>query len=99
MTMVRDEFPALWQFFGAYLHQDWHDEYASPQTAFRDFLGGEPTLANQVATELTEVLSSGRDERALEDFVLEGGSFYLPTRHGIPVATWLSGLLDLCRKS
>lgn len=96
MNVVRDDFPALWQFFGAYLHQDWHDEYASTQIAFADFLEGEPTSAAQVAAELATVLESERTEQDLETFVLEGGSFYLPRNDGIPTVTWLSGLLDMC---
>lgn len=96
MTTFRDEFPALWQFLGAYLHQDWQDEYTSTQDAFRDFLSGEPSSAARVEAELATVLNSGHGEEGLEKFVLEGGSFYLPSRHGIPTATWLTGLLDMC---
>lgn len=97
MNLVRDDFPALWHFLGAYLHQDWQDEYTSTQRAFEDFLDGEPTFAKQVADELDTLLASGRNEQDLETFVLEGGSFYLPSRHGIPTATWLAGLRTLCR--
>lgn len=96
MNVVRDDFPALWQFFGAYLHQDWHDEYSSSENAFRDFLDGEPTLAAQVATELTTVLDSGRDEDALDNLVLEGGSFYRPRDDAIATSTWLTSLRSLC---
>lgn len=96
MTLVRDDFPALWQFLGAYLHQDWHDEYASTELAFRDFLDGEPAFATQIAAELRAVLGSGRDEEALDSLVLEGGSFYLPRNDGIATSTWLTGLLELC---
>lgn len=99
MTSVRDDFPALWQFLGAYLHQDWHDEYSSPRMAFEDFLNGEPRLAPLVAAELTEVLSSGRDEEALESLVREGGSFYLPRNDGVPTSAWLTSLLEMCPKA
>ena len=99
MNTVRDEFPALWQFLGAYLHQDWRHEYSSPETAFRDFLDGEPGMAVATAAELTAVLASGRDEDALKTFVLEGGSFYLPSNDGIATSTWLAGLLSMCPNS
>jgi hypothetical protein len=90
---VRDDFPALWQFLGAYLHQDWRDEYSSPDMAFQDFLTGEPTLAPLMAAELNAVLSSGRDEEDLERLVREGGSFYLPRNDGIATSAWLASLL------
>jgi len=87
MNMVRDEFPALWQFLGAYLHQDWRHEHPSPEAAFRDFLDEEPGLAVETAAELAAVLASGRDEDALKSLVLEGGSFYLPSNDGIATST------------
>lgn len=96
MNTVRDEYPALWQFLGAYLHQDWREEYLSPEAAFRDFLEGESALAVETAAELTAVLASDRDEDALKTFVLEGGSFYLPSNDGIATSTWLAGLLSMC---
>jgi hypothetical protein len=96
MNTVRDEFPALWQFLGGYLHQDWRHEYASPEAAFRDFLDGEPGLAEETAAELTAVLASGRDEDDLKSLVLEGGSFYLPSNDGIAPSAWLARLLSMC---
>ena len=95
MNSVRDEFPALWQFLGAYLHQDWRHEYSSPEAAFREFLD-DPGLAVETAAELTALLASGRDEDALKSLVLEGGSFYLPSNDGIATSAWLAGLLSMC---
>lgn len=96
MTTIRDEFPALWQFLGAYLYQDWQDEYTSTETAFRDFLHGDPTSARQVAAEITAVLESGRDEAALDQLLRDAGSYYLPSLHGLPARPWLVGLLGMC---
>jgi len=96
MTLHHDEFPALEHFLGAYLHQDWQDEYGSTDEGFRDFLDGEPRYAALIPAELTAALESGQDEAALETLVLDCGSFYLPSRHGIPTATWLADLLDMC---
>ncbi len=97
MTSLRDDFPALWHFFGAYLHQDWHDEYESTNAAFRDFLVGEPRYGALMAGELRAVLGSGRDESALDELVRGCGSFYIPSMHGIATSTWLAELLELCR--
>lgn len=95
MTSLRDEFPALWHFLGAYLHQDWQDEYESTEMGFRDFLSGEPHYGALVAAELTAVLGSGRDDAALEELVRDCGSFYIPGRHGIATSRWLADLLAM----
>lgn len=96
MTKIREEFPALWQFLGAYLYQDWQDEYSSIEAAFRDFLDGDRSCAGQVAAELTAVLESGRDEAALDQFLRDAGSYYLPSLHGLRTRPWLTGLLETC---
>ena len=95
MTSLAEDFPALWHFFGAYLHQDWQDEYDSTGAAFRDFLDGEPRYGALVAGELKAVLSSARDEPVLDELVRGCGSFYIPSMHGIATSTWLADLLAM----
>lgn len=96
MNSLEADLPALWLFLGAYLHQDWQDDYSSTQEAFRDFLASEPQDVSAIQDELTAVLDSGRDEQALEKLVLDCGSFYCPSRHGIATGTWLAELLEMC---
>lgn len=95
MNSLEAELPALWLFLGAYLHQDWQDDYASTQEAFRDFLASEPQDASAIRAELRTVLDSGRDEQALENLVRDCGSFYTPRNDGIATSAWLAGLLAL----
>lgn len=47
--MLDQQYPALWQFFGAYLHQDWREEYESTDAALRDFVSGNPDLGGRAA--------------------------------------------------
>lgn len=99
MNSVQYDFPALWHFLGAYLHQDWRDEYSSTEMAFKDFLDGEPRYGALIAAELTATLESGLDEPGLETLVRDCGSSYQPSNDGIATATWLASLLAMSRGS
>ena len=92
--MLKQQYPALWQFFGAYLHQDWRDEYESPSAALRDFVSGEPRHAVGLPTEIEQVLTSTADDAALEGTLVELGSFFLPSRTGQSPRDWLHRLKD-----
>ena len=96
MTLRHDDFPALGHFLGAYLHQDWDDDYQSTEMAFQDYLNDEPSSIAEVTAELTTVLESGEDDAAIEDLLRKAGSFYIPSKHGVAPSTWLAGLLDMC---
>jgi contact-dependent growth inhibition (CDI) system CdiI-like immunity protein len=39
LTVAPADFPALAEFFAAYLHQDFHDEYGSAADAAKQYLG------------------------------------------------------------
>src|SRR5687767_724097 len=95
MTSTHNDLPALWLFAGAYLHQDWRDDYDSTELAFQDFLLSEPRHALQIAAELRTVLDSDLDEPALRDLLRQAGSFYLPEADGLTVREWLWSLLDV----
>ncbi|MCW2738637.1 contact-dependent growth inhibition system immunity protein [Nocardioides sp.] len=96
MTLQPDDFPALEQFLGAYLHQDWLDEYTSTEMGFRDFLDGEPRHGALIAAELDRVLNSGEDDATLLDLIRDCGSYYLPDAWGLTARAWLTRLLELC---
>ena len=95
MTSFQDKLPALWLFAGAYLHQDWRDDYDSTESAFQDFLRSEPHYALQIAPELRTVLESDLDESALRDLLRRAGSFYLPEADGLTAREWLTSLMDI----
>ena len=92
--MLEDRYPALWQFFGAYLNQDWREDYESPSAALRDFVSGSPKLAAGMPEELDQVLSSTTDDAALEETLLNLGSFFVPSRAGHDPRDWVRGLKD-----
>lgn len=88
------QYPALWQFFGAYLHQDWREEYESPSAALRDFVSGDPGYAVDLPTEIEQVLTATADDAALEETLVDLGSFFLPSRAGQNPREWLHDLKD-----
>ena len=95
MTSIPDQLPALRLFAGAYLHQDWRDDYDSTELAFQDFLRSEPRHALRIADELRTVLDSDLDESALRELLHQAGSFYLPEADGLTVRERLTNLLDV----
>ena len=66
----------------AYLHQDWREDYESPSAALRDFVSGSPELAAGMPGELEQVLTSATDDAALEEALLNLGSFFVPSLVG-----------------
>lgn len=92
--MLEDRYPALWHFFGAYLHQDWREDHESPSAALHDFVSGSPELAAEMPGELERVLTSATDNGALEETLLNLGSFFVPSLAGHDPREWLRGLKD-----
>lgn len=96
MPLCPEQCPALELFLGAYLHQDWQDDYSSTEAAFEDYLASESTLALEIPHELNAVLSSGETDADILELIRKAGSYYLPDAHGLSARTWLTGLLELC---
>ena len=82
-------YPALWQFLGAYLHQDWRDDYADTQAALSEFMGAEPAFAPNLAPEIDRMLAATRTSEETEAALLELGSFYVPSTSGQDPRQWL----------
>ena len=94
--MSRDQYPTLWRFLGAYLHQDWRLDYADPLNAVSDFLAAEPTSASPLAHEIDRVLASTSTSVEAERLVVDLGSFYLPSLDGKDARVWLAALHARC---
>lgn len=95
--MLEQQYPALWQFLGAYLHQDWREDYESPSAALRDFVSGSPGLAVVLPREVDLALASTSDDAVLEELLASLGSFFVPSRAGENPRDWLRHLKDETR--
>lgn len=87
--MNQAESPALWQFLGAYLHQDWQEDYSNTREALSDFMVNEPTFAPDLASEIDHLLDSSSTAEEAEAAILELGSFFVPSAQGSDAREWL----------
>lgn len=87
--MNQTDYPSLWQFLGAYLHQDWRDDYADTEEALLDFMEGEPAFAPQLDTEIEHLLASTLTSSETESAILDLGSFFVPSASGQDSREWL----------
>ncbi|KRE97413.1 hypothetical protein ASG76_01430 [Nocardioides sp. Soil774] len=92
--MLEQQYPALWQFLGAYLHQDWREEYESTSDAVQDFVTGSRVLAVNLPPEIDDVLASATDDVSLEELLVDLGSFFIPSRAGLDPRDWLRQMKD-----
>ena len=86
------EFPALFQMFGGYFHEDWRGEYAQPDAALAAFKAEAPPEAvRAAAAELERLLGAGFDDAALTTLLDAGFACnYVPSRDGITSTAWLN---------
>lgn len=87
--MLEQQYPALWHFCGAYLHQDWRDEYDSTTEALRDFVDGSPNLASRLPREVDQALDTTPDEVTADDLLANLGCSFVPSRAGLDPRDWL----------
>lgn len=89
----------LYQLFGAYLNQDFMDEYDGPWDAVRDFCHGYPTdSVARAAEQVRALLESGDDEAQLETATDELGLEYYPPADGFTYRGWLTELGNFLRQ-
>ena len=92
--MKTQDFPALTQFFGGYFHQDWVDEFSTPEDAIDAFRTGASTESIcSVCEELDRTLllvqrGSEDPQRVLQEL----GCYYDPAADGLAVTDWLEQL-------
>jgi hypothetical protein len=101
ITGADSEFPALFQLFGGYFHEDWRDEHAQPAAALAAFKAEAPPEAvREAVAELDRLLTAGLDDAALARLLQEGFACnYVPSRDGVSPTTWLQHVVDALRVS
>lgn len=89
------EYPILRQLFGAYLHQDWHDDFETADEAvdafFRDLAESQRSAARHELDDLIEGVARLGPEEALR-LLGELGCDYYPPGDGYSAAGWLEHL-------
>lgn len=99
-TMTANKFPYLFQFFGAYFHQDWDLEAQEDEGIIRNYLQESSlTAVKQTITEITQLLAMNFSEKRLKKFLIhELGCFYNPTSKGISYQDWLLWIENFIKK-
>jgi len=87
---LREQYPALWQLFGAYFHQDWHLDDDTPDDVLRRYLHDDPGDAITAARrELDEVLRRWPAEADLQEIHYRLGSSLWSPGVGFTTRGWL----------
>jgi hypothetical protein len=88
-------YPTLWSFFGGYLHEDWHDDYADEWAALDEFLADAPDQASGFVAEAKRLLSIALTEAELREVVLDELASYIALEEtDWTYRSWLEALAD-----
>lgn len=70
--MITEDFPRLFQFLGAYFHEDWMCEFDSANEVVESFVADSHELTmQQVLKEIEILLGANLTENNLRDFLLK----------------------------
>jgi contact-dependent growth inhibition (CDI) system CdiI-like immunity protein len=76
------ELAALELLLGAYLHEDWADDYPDLWHAIDDFTEGEPQLAPRIPGDVKTVLTQYQGEQEIQQALYKLGMKYYPPGGG-----------------
>ena len=94
-------YPTLARFFGAYMHEDWNDDYPDEWAAVDGFLAdGPPENLQRFRAEIAALLAEHPDEDDVRRIVLdELDSYCLVEVGGWKYRDWLQALSDRAAQS
>jgi len=89
--MSEEQYRNLRHLLGGYLHQDWHNEFSSPDDAIAAFKAREPQKSieracNELQKIIPQLAQMPDPERFLCDVLW---CYYYPKADGLTVADWL----------
>jgi hypothetical protein len=99
VELAATDHPALAQLLAGYFHQDWQEDYASPEAAVAAFADdAAPETAVAAAGDIDQLLDGGLDEAALTRVLADGFDCnYVPATDGLTSAAWLAAVRDALR--
>ncbi|MDX2369070.1 MAG: contact-dependent growth inhibition system immunity protein [Colwellia sp.] len=84
------KFSTLSQFFGCYFHQDFIEEFGSPEVAFNVFLSdSSKDFIKLTSEELGYLISLKLSETKLSELLDKLSCDYLPTSDNLTINEWL----------
>lgn len=90
-----EDYPALRLFFGAYMYESWHAEFADEWVAADAFVRAEPHLAPQFQEEVAQLLARHPDEEAVRRILLHDfGAAAMVENLGWKYHDWMRAMAD-----
>jgi hypothetical protein len=89
--MSEHEYRYLRTLLGGYLHQDWRDEFSTPDEAITTFKEDNPSeVVKGACKELDQIIPLVEQLQAPERFLYEVlWCYYTPSADGLTVSNWL----------
>lgn len=88
--MNAKDYPALYQFFGGYVHQDWPEEFGTIEEAVRAYLINEPDdIKQKTQSELSQLIRKIETGESDETILEQLGCYYDPYSDGMTILGWL----------
>jgi hypothetical protein len=99
--MTQHDLDDLSQILGAYLHQDWADEFDSDDSALRSAVGAEPKEKIAAARRAVDrLLASQLTDTELRDELTDRlGCYFDPGSKGMTYQQWLARVSQLLSQS
>lgn len=96
-TTAARNYPGLHRMFGAYFHQDWHEDYATSTGAVQAFLREAPyATVNETRRELDHLLASPFSDEELGRLLRDGFDCnYVPQADELSNHGWLERIREL----
>jgi hypothetical protein len=92
-ALTMRECPTLRHLLGAYLHQDWADEFPTVWEGVTAFMRDEPAMVDPLRADVDTLLAEGRSEDALRRLLVdECGIGYWAPGDGLSFSEWLAEL-------
>ena len=94
------DYPTLSRFFGAYMHQDWHDEFPDEWAVADQFVQDEPFSVATFAAEMEKLLANCPEEDKLRLILLyDFAAAAMVENRGWKYRDWLQAMADHIQKA
>src|SRR3954454_130183 len=94
------DYPMLRHFFGAYMHQDWTDEFPDEWAAADEFERDEPFSVTAFTAEMEQLLANCPDEQQLRHKLLDSfGAAAMMENLGWKYRDWLQAMAAHVQKT
>jgi hypothetical protein len=94
------DYPMLRHFFGAYMHQDWFDEFPDEWAAADEFVQDEPYSVAAFVAEMEQLLANCPEEEQLRHILLyDFAAAAMMENLGWKYRDWLQAMSDHMQKA